>query len=122
MCITAGCMQPTAGTRCQRCEREHQAQRNADPKRKAYRDPAYRAIPLGGQVCWCCGTDQDLTRHHVTPLALERSIRPDGTPAFFAPDAVAPVVPMCRSCNSSIGWHTMEDHRCPQHGGVVLDG
>jgi 5-methylcytosine-specific restriction endonuclease McrA len=111
LCITPGCLGATMGTRCADCEREHQRRRNADPKRRAYQDPAYRAISLGGFVCACCGTDQDLTRHHVTPLAARRMALDPGE-----------LLPMCRSCNSSIGAHTMADSRCPQHGGVVLGG
>lgn len=110
LCITAGCMQPTAGSRCQRCEREYQQQRNADPKRKAYADPAYRAVPLDGQ-CACCGSVRDLTRDHVDPL----SVRPASRGQVW-------VQLMCRSCNGSKGGRAMADQRCPQHGGVILDG
>lgn len=75
--------------RCQDCEREYQAKRNALPKRQAYKDPAYLAIPLVGQ-CADCGSAVDLTRHH------ELAVRYGGTVA----DGITVV---CRSCNAKRG-------------------
>src|SRR6185295_6647631 len=63
-CIDCGEAHARAGSRCPGCERAFQARRNAQPKRKAYADPLYRSIPLVGQ-CAECGTDVDLTRHHL---------------------------------------------------------
>lgn len=110
LCVVAGCMNATAGSRCAEHERAHQRARNADPKRKAYRDPAYRAIPLGG-VCACCGSTEDLTRDHVHPLTLRPASR-----------STEWIQLLCRSCNGSKGGQVMADHRCPQHGGEVLRG
>lgn len=116
LCVVAGCMNTTAGSRCTVHEAEYQRERNA--RRYLTRDrtrAAYRATVIpAGAVCWCCGTDQDLTRHHLDPLAA-----PLDEPHLAAP---ARLVPMCRRCNSSVGARVMVDHRCPMHGGVVAGG
>lgn len=121
LCLEPDCWNVTAGSRCADCERARQRARNADPARKPRRTRAYMdtVIPVGA-ACWCCGSTADLTRHHVTPLALMDAVREDGSPAFF--DPAGSLVPMCRSCNSSIGARVMAGFACPQHGGVVLDG
>lgn len=106
ICIEPDCWNTTPNTRCVEHERVWQARRNRDPKRKPRRTAAYMGISLAGHVCACCGTNDDLTRHHVEPLA-----RGTGT-------AIGPLVAMCRRCNSSIGVRVMADHRCPLHGGV----
>ena len=98
VCIEAGCWQPADGPRCPEHERAHQRERNALAKRKAY---------VSGWPCACCGTLKDITRHHVIPLA-------DSDPRSLT----SILVPMCRSCNSSIGAKTMTDHRGPLHGGT----
>lgn len=106
-CIDPDCARLTTATRCEQHEQAHQRERNLDPRRRGH--PAYRAKPAYGD-CACCGTDQDITRHHVVPLA---SVNGTLGGAW---------IPMCRSCNSSIGARVMVDSQCPQHGGVVIDG
>lgn len=62
------------GSRCTACERTRNTERNAQPGRQAYSDPAYLAVPLVGpcvdahraDLGPCAG---DLTRDHVIPLA-----------------------------------------------------
>lgn len=108
LCVEPGCMRSTMGTRCAECEAMKQARRNADPKRRAYRDPGYRAIPLAG-ACACCGSTSDLTRDHVVPLVAGDS---------------GIVQLMCRPCNGSKGGRRLVDTTCPMHGGLVwgVDG
>lgn len=84
-CLDCGVL--TQGRRCVWCRRKREAMRNADPKRAAYRDPVYRAIPLVG-ACVDCGSRSDLTRDHVLPLRM------GGT------NASGNIVLRCRSCNS----------------------
>lgn len=113
LCIEPDCMQPTAGTRCPAHERAYQAERNRRPGRQPRRTRAYMdtVIPVGA-ACWCCGATEDLTRHHVTPLAR--------TALVFAgenPDQYGGLIPMCRRCNSSIGTKRMAGLTCPMHGG-----
>lgn len=105
VCIEPGCWTPTAGTRCAAHESAYQRERNK--RRGGGRRPnaAYRRVSLDGHACACCGTTDDLTRHHVTPLA--------------AGDWSGVLVAMCRRCNSSIGARTMDGLKCPMHGGVV---
>lgn len=55
--------------------------------REAYRDPAYKAIPVGG-VCHLCGLPGADTRDHVVPLAA------GGT------NDSSNIRPAHRSCNS----------------------
>ena len=114
LCVVAGCMNTTAGSRCTVHEAEYQRARNA--RRYLTRDrtrAAYRATVIpAGAVCVCCGTDVDLTRHHVLPLTAVQ----DGLPLVDQ----GHLVPMCRRCNSSIGARVMADHRCPMHGGEVF--
>lgn len=106
LCIEAGCLQPTFATRCSEHQRALDRERNQDPRRHGH--PAYRSKPLPpGSACWCCGSQADLTRHHIAPLAL-----PDG------PGMDGLVVAMCRPCNSSIGASVMVGDRCPMHGGL----
>ena len=110
VCMEQGCWWPAPnGARCVEHERAHQAARNADPKRRAYRAASYRGLSLVGQQCWCCGTTEDLTRHHVHPIAVMD--KPWAGPAEA-------VIPLCRSCNSSVGAKIMGGFTCPQHGGV----
>lgn len=115
LCVVAGCMNTTAGSRCTVHEAEYQRARNA--RRYLTRDrtrAAYRATVIpAGAVCVCCGTDQDLTRHHVVPLADTHGFDNETRARNLH------LVPMCRRCNSSIGARVMADHRCPMHGGVV---
>jgi hypothetical protein len=103
-------MGATLATRCRECERAYQQARNADPKRKPRRTRAYMATKIEGP-CACCGSTADLTRHHLDPIATA-----------LGHVGLGDLVPMCRSCNSSIGARRMADMRCPQHGGVVLGG
>lgn len=116
LCVVAGCMNTTAGSRCTVHEAEYQRERNA--RRYLTRDrtrAAYRATVIpAGAVCVCCGTDEDLTRHHVQPLGVV-TVGP-------LPYHVGQLIPMCRRCNSSIGTKRMADNRCPMHGGVVAGG
>jgi 5-methylcytosine-specific restriction endonuclease McrA len=77
-------------TRCASCVRRHERQRNAQPYRMAYRDPAYQAIPLVGS-CAVCGSTRDLTRDHIVPLVHAGS------------NAQANIRIVCRSCNASKG-------------------
>jgi hypothetical protein len=106
LCLVPGCMQPTAGTRCPAHEAAWQRDRNArrGPERTVH--APYRKVSLDGQVCACCGTDEDLTRHHVGSLA--------------AGDWTGVLVAMCRRCNSSIGQRQIDGLKCPMHGGRVI--
>lgn len=88
------------GSRCTACERARNRTRNADPKRAAYKDPAYRAVPVAGAQCACCGSRSDLTRDHVTPLARTGSGEPSRV-----------IVVLCRRCNASKG----DGDRCRLH-------
>ena len=88
-CVTCGAA-TTAGRRCPTCEVMHQHRRNAQPRRRAYADPVYRAIPLGGR-CWVCGQMGADTRDHVVPLAMGGSNEPSN------------VRPAHRACNSGRG-------------------
>lgn len=112
LCLSDGCWNVTTGSYCADCERRRQAQRNAQPKRKAYKAKAYTAVPLDG-TCACCGATEDLTRDHVVPLVF------DGV--GYARHGGARVVIMCRGCNSSKGARRMTDHRCPRHGGQIAE-
>lgn len=106
LCVTAGCMTATYGSRCGPCEKAHQSARNKAPSRRAIRyDSDYRRSVVYG-ACLCCGTESDITRHHVVPRATTSGALGGSW------------VPMCRSCNSSIGAKLMSDNRCPQHGGT----
>lgn len=91
MCLDCG--RPFEGDRergrpnvCGGCK----GKRSRAPKRRAYSEPAYRAVPLVG-VCACpgCGRTEDLTRDHVTPLAMTL--------------AASATAIRCRPCNSSKG-------------------
>jgi 5-methylcytosine-specific restriction endonuclease McrA len=85
-----GCLRPTVpGPRCSECQREHEAARNADAKRAAYRSPVYRSVPRGG-LCWICGQPGSDTLDHVVPLADD--------PSGGGPDNWRPAH---RRCNSS---------------------
>lgn len=55
------------GLRCPTCVRIKDALRNRDPKRQAYRHPAYRAQPKHGTCVFCHRPGAD-TRDHVIPL------------------------------------------------------
>lgn len=113
VCIEPGCWQPTHNTRCAEHERAHQQARNArrGPQRTVH--APYRKTSLDGLVCACCGTRDDLTRHHVLPLAGgARPVLPAWAQGF---DLVA----MCRPCNSSIGERVMATRECPKHGGTI---
>lgn len=105
VCIAPDCWLPTTATRCTEHEQEHQRARNTDPRRRGR--PDYRRERVYGD-CACCGTDQDITRHHVVPLAAVNG------------SISGSWIPMCRSCNSSIGARIMADSQCPQHGGVIV--
>lgn len=108
----------TGGARCPSCERAHQRARNASPARKPRRVRAYMdtVIPVGS-ACWCCGSTDDLTRHHVHPLAAPIITGPTDTRRNESG-----LVPMCRGCNSSIGARRMAGLKCPMHGGTVVEG
>ena len=88
-CVDCGEAHSRRGSRCPACERSFQARRNAQPKRKAYADPLYRAIPLHGH-CADCGSDVDLTRHHQLAVRLGGTVW-DG------------ILILCRSCNARRG-------------------
>lgn len=103
LCLEPGCMNTTQSARCADHERAWQRARNQQPGRQPRRTRAYTNIPLGPQ-CLCCGATQDLTRHHVEPLAGSRS--------------GGMLITMCRRCNSSIGTKRMAGLACPMHGGT----
>ena len=116
VCMEPGCWNPTPNTRCPEHERAWQAARNA--RRGAARKPSapYRKMSLIGLVCACCGTDQDLTRHHVLPLShVDPAPLPAGAAGYR-------IVAMCRRCNGSIADRVMDTHTCPMHGGQVRRG
>jgi 5-methylcytosine-specific restriction endonuclease McrA len=79
-----------SGSRCTTCERRRNTRRNATPTRQAYKDPAYRAIPLGTH-CQQCRTTYDLTRDHVIPLSRGGTNHPSN------------IRTLCRSCNAAKG-------------------
>lgn len=87
------CLTPTVpGPRCSECQREHEAARNANPKRGAYRSPAYRSATREGN-CWICEqpiTPGTGTMDHVVPLSED--------PSGGGPDNWRPAH---RRCNSS---------------------
>jgi 5-methylcytosine-specific restriction endonuclease McrA len=86
-CIEQGCVELTQRTRCTLHQRVRDRNRNANPTRKAYQDPEYRSIPLVG-VCIDCGSSDDLTRDHITPISKGGS------------NDASNIVIRCRSCNS----------------------
>jgi hypothetical protein len=93
MRICIQCPELTNAARCSKCERTYQRARNADPKRKAYSDPAYRAISLTGVCAWPgCTATTDLTRDHVPSLA-----------SMPAGEWRGSIRLLCRSHNSSKG-------------------
>lgn len=106
ICIEPDCWNITAGTRCVPHEKAYQRARNQRRGKARTPQAAYRKVSLEGKVCACCGTGEDLTRHHVVPLVTNA----DG--GFL--------VAMCRACNSSIGTRVMEGRLCPLHGGGVV--
>lgn len=123
LCVEVGCMGVTlGGARCPSCERAYQRARNASPARKPRRTRAYMdtVIPVGAS-CWCCGSTEDLTRHHVDPLVSTVRLWPDGVVRYADPGPDG-LVPMCRRCNSSIGANRMAGLACPMHGGTIVEG
>lgn len=113
VCIEPGCFKATAGTRCADHEREWQRARN-QRKGLAYNRRAYRRLSTAGAVCACCGGGDDLTRHHVIPLAY--SVAEPALPDWARGH---PIVAMCRRCNSSVADRFMLTRECPMHGGTV---
>lgn len=109
VCIEPGCWQATPNTRCPEHERVWQARRNKRRGRDRTPAAAYRQVSLVGSRCLCCGSPDDLTRHHVTPL--QRGLGGE----------TGAIVAMCRRCNSSIGVRVMAGTRCPMHGGTVSE-
>lgn len=105
LCIEPGCLNPTISTRCKPCESAYQRARNNRRGASRPRRNGYRGVSLAGQVCACCGTIDDLTRHHVGSLQTG--------------DWTGVIVAMCRRCNSSIGTKTMDGLTCPMHGGAT---
>lgn len=84
-------------SRCTPCHRAWQRPRDqarrGDPRRAAYRDPAYLAYPVAGRKCalqfeGVC-TFWATTRDHIVPLEH------DGTNAW------SNLQPACRPCNSA---------------------
>lgn len=92
-CITPGCPHRTHHTRCSVCEREHNRERNADPKRQAYKDPVYRAYRRDG-VCHLCGQPGADTLDHLVPLSKGGTNDPSN------------LRPAHRACNSRKGNST----------------
>src|SRR4249920_1346650 len=82
--------------RCRQCARARDAYFNAAPQRLAYRDPAYRAIPLVGK-CAECGSTRDLTRDHITSLAGGGG------------NEATNIRILCRRCNSSKGRKSLAE-------------
>lgn len=97
VCIEPGCWTPTNGTRCPAHQRVRDRARY-QAKKSRYGIRSFRDAPIT-TPCECCGTTDDLTRHHIDSAAW---------------------VAMCRRCNSSIADRTMADHRCPMHGGTIV--
>jgi len=81
------CGELVAG-RCRPCYLARQRIRNADPKRRGYRDPVYLSQPNYG-LCHLCGLPGADTRDHLVPLARNY--------------ASVETLPAHRSCNSSRG-------------------
>lgn len=114
ICIEPDCWNVTAGTRCVVHEKAYQRARNQRRGKARTPQAAYRKLSLEGKVCACCGTGEDLTRHHVLPISYGYPDNPAGSAGLM--------VAMCRRCNSSIGTRVMEGRLCPMHGGVVHRG
>lgn len=76
LCLSCGAF--SAKTRCPDCQRA---------RRGPYQKRAYRNTPTG-PACVCCGSQDDLTRDHVIPIAKGGG---DG-----------PLRTLCRPCNSSM--------------------
>jgi 5-methylcytosine-specific restriction endonuclease McrA len=94
-CLDCGDLVPH-GSRCGVCRRALERVRNAQPKRRGYRSPAYLAQPKEG-LCWLCGKlilPDEGTRDHVVPLAVD-------------PYSVL-TRPAHRSCNSARGARSGE--------------
>ena len=108
ICIEPDCWNVTAGTRCVPHEKAYQRARNQRRGKARTPQAAYRKVSLEGKVCACCGTGEDLTRHHVVALSIGIHT------------AATELVPMCRRCNSSIGTREMEGRLCPMHGGIIV--
>lgn len=59
--------------RCPTCERHHNAERNAQPHRRAHRTARHRRLRAyvfhrDNHRCVDCGTGEDLTLDYLTPL------------------------------------------------------
>lgn len=118
VCVVPGCMEPTAGTRCVAHERAYQRDRNTRRGKERWANAPFRKVPIPpGAECACCGTGEDLTRHHVVPFSWVMSGRdvvalPDWCNGFE-------LVALCRRCNSSVADRFMVTRQCPMHGGRV---
>lgn len=115
VCIEPDCWTPTAGTRCTEHEREWQRARGLRRGKGRWANAPFRKVPIpAGAVCACCGTGEDLTRHHVIPLGWvgRRPSLPDWCDGYE-------LVALCRRCNSSAGDRVMLTRQCPLHGGTV---
>jgi 5-methylcytosine-specific restriction endonuclease McrA len=82
------------GLRCPGCLRIKQQAMNADPKRTAYRHPAYRSQPKHG-LCHICRRPGADTRDHINPI--EQQMRRWGEVRDHR------TLPAHRSCNSARG-------------------
>ena len=90
-CLDCGRLMMGSQTRCQRCSKRRERKRNAQPKRRAYRDPAYLAVPMTG-ICHICLQPIDPgqgSRDHLTPISID-------------PHSVK-ALPAHRTCNSARG-------------------
>ena len=72
--VCPSCSQLHSGRgRCSACEREYQAERNAQPHRRAHRTARHRRLRAyvflrDGFACVVCGATEDLTLDYLVPL------------------------------------------------------
>ena len=98
VCPHCGDLHPGRG-RCPACERGYQAERNAQPHRRAHRTARHRqlrahVLARDGFACVDCGARTDLTLDYVKPLQLGGE------------QSTTNAITRCRSCNAKKGART----------------
>lgn len=103
-CLDCGALTRNPRGRCRPCQQKRDHARNEAAARQPYFDPTYRKIRAAvrrGQYGGCvdCGTYDDLTVDHRTPLSA------GGTNAW------SNLVVRCRACNSRKGARPGQETR-----------